>query len=294
MYQTRHVAKTALLSVMAITTAVLAACGPNPNQTVPGNPSNAKLNAIAVSEISPEGSVSKNISLAWESMGSSVASVKIFRRLSTAADSDVQEISALPPTKLSLEDKDPSLQAGVDYVYILRADNANNVPVVSAKSAAIGLIDATAILGFKMLSPASDDAILKDPLGQGHTFSWEDAGTGLYHVQVSDAAGTVRWGAITKGTTISYGTQSGTTKQNGISTPADPKLAVPQALTTKLTISSVAPNQGRNEVLFQGIGGTGSYRLQVSAIETKPNKGDLANATSIAIRKAKEVRFFAQ
>ncbi|MEZ0371647.1 MAG: hypothetical protein ACAI44_21325, partial [Candidatus Sericytochromatia bacterium] len=118
--------------------------------------------------------------------------------------------------------------------------------------------------------------------------------TGLYHVQVSDAAGIVRWGAITKKTSIAYGTRSGTEKQGTVTTQADPKLMVPLALTTKLVVSSVAPDTNRNEVQFQGIGNTGSFRIQVSAIETQPVKGDLNGARSIAIRKAKEVRFFAQ
>lgn len=295
MFHIPSTAKKAILAAGATSIALLAACGPNPNATLPGNTTNIKLNAVAVSEINPEGSASSSISLGWDGLGGDVKSIKIFRRLASQSDKDVKEISSAPFTnQTTLEDKDPSLQAGIDYVYALRADNANNIAIISAQSPAVGIVDAKEILTFKLLEPAKDDEILKDPLGKGHTFSWEDAGTGLYHVQVSDAAGVVRWGAITKDTSISYGTQSGTTKQSGISTPADPKLILPLALTKKLAISSVAPNAARNEVQFQGIAGTGNYRLQVSAIETKPNKGDLAGARSIGIRKATEIRFFAQ
>lgn len=294
MFQNRHLAKSALLGAIALST-LLAACGPNPAATVPGNPANAKLTAIAVSEISPENSVSSNISLAWEPLGPTISSVKIFRRKASEPVSASGEISKVDPvTKTTLTDKDPSLMAGVQYVYNLRADNANNIPVASAESKPISIIDAAAVKTFRMLAPDADNAILKDPLGQGHTFSWEDAGTGLYHVQVSDASGTVLWGAITKNTTISYGTISGTEKQSGITTQPDPKLVVPAALTSKLVISSASPNANRNEVIFKGIGSTGQYLIQVSAIQTQPVAGDLAGATSIAIRRAKEVRFFAQ
>lgn len=292
MLQTRHLAKTVILGAVSLSTALLAACGPAP--TTPGNPANAKLDAIAVSEISPDGAVTANISLGWGSLGGGVSAIKIFRRRAEQSTSEVQEITTLPATRTTLEDKDPSLAAGVDYIYALRADDAKNIAVASAQSQPIRIIDAKAIQSFNITAPAKDDDILKDPLGTGHSFSWQDAGTGLYHVQVSDAAGVVRWGAITKNTTIAYGTRSGSEKQGSITTPADPKLMVPLALTGKLVVSSVSPDTGRNEVQFQGIGGTGTYRLQVSAIETQPTKGDLAGAKSIAIRKAKEVRFFAQ
>lgn len=293
MLQTRHLAKTALFGTLALSTA-LAACGPSPTAVLPGNPANAKLTAIAVSEISPENAVSSNISLGWEAMGSSVSSIKLFRRRADQTANDVTEITEVGPTRTTHEDKDSSLVPGTQYVYVLRADNSNRVAVASAQSQPISIIDAKAIPSFRITSPASNDSILKDPLGTGHTFSWEDSGTGLYHVQVSDASGTVLWGGMTKATSISYGTQSGTTKTGGISSPADPKLMVPLALTSKLVVSSVAPNTSRNEVPFKGIGGTGSYRLQVAAIETQPVKGDVANAQSIAIRKAAEVRFLAQ
>lgn len=293
MFQTRHLAKTALFGSLAIST-LLAACGPSPTAVVPGNPANAKLTAIAVSEISSENAVTSNISLGWEPMGSSVANIKLFRRRADQTENDVTQITELGAAATTHQDRDSSLTPGVQYVYNLRADNSNRVAIASAQSQPISIIDAKAIPSFRITSPASNDAVLKDPLGSGHTFSWEDSNTGLYHVQVSDASGKVLWGAMTKATTINYGTQSGTTKTGGISTPADPKLTVPLALTNTLTISSTAPNASRNEVQFVGIGNTGTYRLQVSAVETLPTKGDLAGAQSIAIRKAAEIRFLAQ
>jgi len=295
MLQTRLTVKTAILGAVALSTALLAACGPNPNAAIPGNPTNAKLTAIAVSEISPENAVSSSVSLGWDPLGGTVTSLKIFRRKSTDAVSNASEISKVdPPSKTSLTDKDPSLQAGVQYIYNLRGDNSNNIPIASAESKPITIINAADVKAFKMLAPEVDGVTLKDPLGQGHTFSWEDAGTGLYHVQVSDASGTVLWGAITKNTTINYGTRSGTEKQGTITTQPDAKLTVPLALTSKLTISSVSPDSNRNEVLFKGIGSTGQYVIQVSAIQTQPNAGDLASAQSVAIRRAKEIRFIAQ
>lgn len=287
--------KTAVLGAVALSTALLAACGPNPNTAVPGNPSNAKLTAIAVSEISPDNAATSSISLGWDSLGPSVTSLKIFRRKSTDAVADASEISKVdPPTKTTLTDRDASLQAGVQYIYNLRGDNANNIPIATAESKPVSIINASDVKPFNLLTPATNDAILKDPLGQGHTFTWEDAGTGLYHVQVSDQSGTVLWGAITKNHSITYGTRTGTEKQGTITTQPDPKLTVPQALTTKLIISSVNPDTNRNEVLFKGLGSTGQYVIQVSAIQTQPTAGDLAGAQSIAIRKAKEIRFFAQ
>lgn len=287
--------KKSLLGSLVLSLGLLAACGDsNPTSPgTPGNPSQANLSAIAVSEISSDDAVSANISLSWGALPASVKSIKIFRR---RADSDAAtEISAFTNNgRLTLDDTDPSLAAGVDYIYNLRGDNENSVATVTANSPSIQIINAAAISPFKISQPAQNGATLQDVDGQGHRFSWEDAGTGLYHVQVSDTAGIVRWGAITKNTSITYGTRSGTERNSGISSQPDPKLAVPLALSSKLTISSTQPNTARNEVMFQGIGQTGQYRIQVSAIETQPTKGDLANARSIAIRKAQEVRFIAQ
>lgn len=288
--------KKSLLSSLVLSLGLLAACGDSNNPTAPGTPGNpgqASLSAIAVSEISSDNAVSANISLSWGALSDSVKSIKIFRR---RADSEgATEISTFANTgRMTLDDTDPSLAAGVDYIYNLRGDNENSVATVTANSPAIQIINAAAISPFGVTQPASNGATLQDVDGMGHRFSWEDAGTGLYHVQVSDTAGIVRWGAITKNTSITYGTRSGTERTGGITSQPDPKLAVPLALTNKLTISSTSPNTARNEVMFQGIGQTGQYRIQVSAIETQPNKGDLAGARSIAIRKAQEVRFIAQ
>lgn len=287
--------RTGLIAALTASTALLAACGPSPTAVVPGNPSQAKLNAVAVSEISTDGAVSANISLSWDALPSGVQALKFSRRRATETISQYQEIATLNGTsRNTLDDSDPSLVPGVEYVYALRADNQNAVAVASAESNTISVIDAAAIQSFGMSAPAANGETLKDPLGQGHQFSWQDAGTGLYHVQVSDTAGNVLWGAVTKNTTISYGTRSGSEKQGTITTQPDPKLMVPLALTQRLKISSVNPDLARNEVQFKGIGSTGQYRIQVSAIQTLPTKGDLAGARSIAIRKAQEIRFIAQ
>jgi len=298
MIQIRASLKTVLLSSLAFSTTLLVACGDPANPTGPGSPGNpgpASLSAIAVSEISSDSAVSANISLSWGALGSQVSSIKIFRRPADQGTGNATEISTFPnSSRLTLDDTDPSLVPGVDYIYSLRGDNQENIAVASASSQPIKIIDAAAIPAFALTQPAQNGVTLQDVDGQGHTFTWADAGTGLYHVQVSDTAGVVRWGAITKNTSISYGTRSGAERRSGVTTQPDPKLMVPMALTNKLTVSSTAPNIARNEVQFQGIGQTGQYRIQVSAIETQPNKGDLAGANSIAIRKAQEVRFIAQ
>lgn len=288
--------KAPLLTLLALSTAVLAACGPSPNTTVvPGNPSQAKLNAIAITEISSTDALKSEISLSWSDIPAESKSLKFFRRRADQSISDSLELATLADiSQVTLQDTDSSLAAGVEYVYSIRADNANNIAVASAESPKISIINANAINVFNITEPNAEGATLKDPLGNGHQFSWEDAGTGLYHVQVSNTAGQVLWGAITRGTSISYGTLSGTQKQGAVTGPEDPKLMVPLALTKKLTISRPSPNATRNEVAFQGIGNTAQFRIQVSAIETQPTKGDLASARSIAIRKADEVRFFAQ
>lgn len=293
MLQTRRLAKTALFGTLALST-VLAACGQSPTSVIPGNPANAKLTAIAVSEISPDNAVSSNISLGWEPMGDSVTSIKLFRRRSNQTDGESTQITQVAPPLTTHQDLDSSLTPGVQYVYTLRADNSNNVAVASAQSQPIQIIDAKAVPSFRITNPASNDVLLKDPLGTGHSFSWEDAGTGLYYIQVSDLSGKLLWGAMTKATTISYGTPSGTTKQGTITTPFDSKLEVPLALSKILRITSTAPNTNRNEVMFGGIGNSAAYRLQVSAVETLPTKGDLKGAQSIALRKAAEIRFQAQ
>ncbi len=291
----RQSIKTPLLTLLALSTAVLAACGPSPNSTIPGNPAQAKLNAIAITEISSDNAVNSEISLSWSEIPASSKSLKFFRRRADQSISDSLELATLSdPTRVTLQDTDPSLAPGVEYVYSIRSDNASNIAVASAESPKISIINANAIKPFKLSEPATNGATLKDPLGNGHQFSWEDSGTGLYHVQVSNTAGQVLWGAITRNTTISYGTLSGTQKQGAVTGPEDPKLIVPLALTKKIVISRPSPNATRNEVAFQGIGNTAQFRIQVSAIETQPTKGDLASARSIAIRKAEEIRFIAQ
>lgn len=286
--------KTPVLSLLAFSLTALVACAPS-TPTTPGNPAQAKLNAVAVSKISADNAVSSNISLSWEALPNNVRSLKFFRRKASQSLNDAQEIATLPTlNKQTLDDSDPSLEAGVEYVYAMRGDNENNIAVASAETQPISIINAQAIKTFKITEPSSNGATLKDPLGQGHQFSWEDAGTGLYYVKVTDTAGQVLWGAITKETSISYGTRSGSTKQGGITSPPDPKLEVPLALTPELVISSTTPNPARNEVILKGIGNTAQFRIEVSAIETQPEKGNLAAARSIAIRKAQEVRFIAQ
>lgn len=286
--------KTALVAMTAAT-AFLSACGENP-ATV-GNPADAELNAIAVTEISPNGSSTSDISLSWSGIPGTTKSLKFFRRKSDESLANAEQLEVLTGTsETTLKDESPSLESDVDYIYSIRADNANNIAVASAQSEPIRIISASSVQPFAITVPASNNVTLKDPLGTGHQFSWADAGTGLYHVKVSDATGKVLWGAITKNTTISYGTASGTERAEGetLSGPMDPKLEVPLALTNKLVISSARPDPARNEVPLVGIGSTASYTIQVSAIETRPNQGDLKGANSIAIRKAQEVRFVAQ
>ncbi len=283
-----------VLVALATATTVLSACGENP-ATV-GNPAEADLQAIAVTEINAEGASDSDIFLSWSGIPNNAQSLKFFRRKATESLGNADEISRLDNTRTTLTDSDPSLEPNVDYIYSIRADNANNIAVASAQTQGIQIIGAASVEPFKITVPAGNNAILKDPLGSGHQFSWEDAGTNLYHVQVSDTSGKVLWGAITKNTTISYGTASGTERQEGgsISGPMDPKLEIPLALTPKLPITSARPDPNRNEEPLVGIGNTGNYRIQVSAIETMPVKGDLVGARSIAIRKAQEVRFVAQ
>lgn len=280
---------------LAATTSLLTACGEPP--VVVGNPADAQLNAIAVTEINTNGSSTSDISLSWSDIPSSAKSLKFFRRESGEALSNAEQLEVITDTaKSTLKDQSPGLQSDVDYIYSVRADNANNIPVASAQSQAIRLISASSVKPFAITVPASNNATLKDPLGTGHQFSWADAGTGLYHVRVTDATGKVLWGAITKNTTISYGTASGTERKEGsaVSGPMDPNLEVPLALTSKLVISSARPDPARNEVPLVGIGSTAGYTIQVSAIETKPTQGNLKTANSIAIRKAPDVRFVAQ
>lgn len=286
-------AKITLLSSAAALLA-LAACGPSP--VTPGQPATAKLSAVSVSEMSKGGTDSKtNVYLSWEGVSSNAVSLKFFRRESSQSAEQVTNITTLDNKGQStFTDEDPSLTAGKSYIYNLRGDNQSAIAVVRAESKPVEVISANDINGFKLLKPAQNDAILKDPLGQGVEFEWEDAGTDLYHVQVSDLGGTILWGAITKNTKITYGTRSGSTMTAGINSAADPKLTVPLALTKRLKITSVVPNAARNELEFKGIGTNTQYRIQVSAIRTMPNKGDLANASAIAIRPAEEIRFLAQ
>lgn len=289
MFQINTLVKGSLMTGLLPSIALLAACGPTPT-SIPGNPTETTLTAIAVSEITSDNDLNSNISLSWGSLPGEVKSIKFFRRRADQAQDESLEIAKFDDfSQTTLKDQDDSLSAGVKYVYSIRGDDSNNIAVVSAESSEISIINAEAIKPFALTKPLAEGETLKDPLGKGHEFSWEDAGTGLYHVQVSNSAGIVLWGAITTGTKISYGTTSGKTV-----TGMDPKLALPLALSKTLTISSPSPNTARNEVKFQGIGGTGQYRIQVSAIETLPNKADLMSAKSIAIRNAKEIRFIAQ
>lgn len=285
--------KVTLFSAAAALVA-LAACGPAP--VTPGQPTTGKLNAVSVSELSKGGTDSKtSVYLSWEGVSAGATTIKFFRRESTQSADQVTNITTLDNKgQTTFTDEDPSLTAGKTYIYNLRGDNANAIPMVSAESKPLEVISASDINGFKLLKPAQNDAILKDPLGQGVEFEWEDAGTNLYHVQVSDLSGTILWGAITKNTKISYGTRSGSDKLGGVNTAQDPKLVVPLALTNRLKITSTAPNASRNELLFKGIGTNTQYRIQVSAIRTTPNVGDLAGASAIAMRPAEEIRFIAQ
>jgi hypothetical protein len=285
--------KATLLS-SAIALAVLAACGPAP--VTPGQPTSGKLNAVSVSELSKGGTDSKtSIYLSWEGVTSAATTLKFFRREADQSAEQVSNITTLDNKgQTTFTDEDPSLTSGKTYVYNLRGDNQNAIAVVSAESKSVEVISASDIKGIQLIKPATNDSILKDPLGQGVEFEWEDAGTNLYHVQVSDLSGTVLWGAITKNTKITYGTRSGSEKIGSVNSASDPKLLVPLALTKRLSITSTAPNASRNELTYKGIGTNTQYRIQVNAIRTMPNIGDLANARAIAIRPAEEIRFIAQ
>lgn len=282
---------TLLSSAFAMLT--MAACAPSP--VTPGSPATAKLNAVSVSELSKGGSDSKaSVYLSWEGVGSNASTLKFFRRESDQSAEQVTNITTLNNKGQStFTDEDPSLTSGKTYIYNLRGDNTNAIAVVRAETKSVEVISANDIKAFKLLKPAENDAILKDPLGQGVEFEWEDAGTGLYHVQVSDLGGTVLWGAITKNTKITYGTRSGALT-SGSTSSTDSKQLVPLALTKRLNITSTAPNASRNELEFKGIGTNTQYRIQVSAIRTMPNTGDLAGASAIALRPAEEIRFIAQ
>ena len=271
-----------MIASLAVATTLLAACGPAPTDPTNIQVAAAKLTAIAVSEITPDNAEDTSISLGWSGLPGSAEDVKIFRR---RADQGINEsilISTQGKDKTTLTDNDSSLASGVDYIYNLRADNNNNAAVATASSEPIQIINAESIRPFKLTSPSKNDDILKNVTG-AIGFSWEDAGTGLYHVMVSDLSGTPLWGTMTTETQIGFGTNI-----------RDSKVQVPLALTEKLIISSDSPNLARNEVQQRGIGQTGQYRIQVSAIETMPTQGDLATAHSIAIRQAEEIRFQAQ
>lgn len=281
-----NVIKKGALASLAVATTLFAACGPAPTSPTNIDVKKADLKAVAVSEITPENDISSSISLGWSGLPAEAVDVKIFRSRGDGGTAEL--ISTQPSSKTTLSDNDNRLSAGVDYVYNLRADNNNAATVATAESEPIQIINAESITPFKLTTPSANQEILQN-LGGGIEFKWEDAGTGLYHVMVSDLSGTPLWGSITTGTSLKFGTPSGR-----VNNTTSAKLVVPLALTQKLIISSDSPNAARNEIQQRGIGNTSQYRIQVSAIETSPNKGDLASAKSIAIRQAEELRFIAQ
>ena len=136
--------------------------------------------------------------------------------------------------------------------------------------------------------------MLSDPTGAGIEFSWEDAGTGLYYVQVQDLGGTVLWGALTTQTKLQYGTESGFDIPTTKGGKENLDLIAPLSLTSKLIISKQSPDTVRSEVKFQGIGKNTSYRIIVRAIRTTPTQANLVTATAVAIRPAAEVKFQAE
>lgn len=281
------------LMAAGLTLAVMAACGPAPTQGT-GNPVTLSLSGISVSEITPQGTSKTTISLGWGDVPAGTSSIKLFRREEGQTQDQVQNIAAISPvdrSKTTFTDEDTSLNAGTKYVYNLRADNANAIALGSATSKAVDVISANDIKSFALTRPDNNDQVLRDPTGQGVEFTWADAGTGLYYVQVKNLGGQVLWGAVTKNTSMVYGTQSGAASKGA---SVDSKLIVPRSLGSKLVISSTNPDAGRGEVMYQGIGNNTQYRVQVSAIETRPNKADLAGATALAIRPAAEIRFYAQ
>lgn len=295
MFQTRKQAKTILLTALALATSALASCGPPPATTnTAGPPKQTTVKAISVSEINPEGAISSNVSLSWTELPAETSSLSVYRFRTSDGAGSATRISNFPYQRvLTLKDRDTNLAPGTEYKYTLRGFNTNDINVVSGESNAVSIINASSIRAFAFTKPAKENEILIDATSSGYEFKWEDAGTGLYHIQVTDTSGKVLWGAITKNTTITYGTPSGTEKISGVTSKPDSKLVVPLALTDKLTISSPTPDSARNEVKYQGIQG-GQYRVKINALETLPNKADLASAQSIAIRTAREIGFVAQ
>lgn len=295
MLQTRFTVKAAIMGTIALTASLLASCGPPSAVTTSEGPSKqVTMSAIAVSEISPDGAATSRVSLSWTDLPSETTTLSVYRILSSSADGATTRISnGTYDRGLTLDDKDTNLVSGSEYKYTLKGFNQKDINVVQGASNAVTLINATNVPAFNMLKPAKENDVLISATTDGYQFSWEDAGTGLYHVQVTDASGKVLWGAITKNTAITYGQPSGTDKQNGITTRADDKLKVPLALADVLKISSGNPDTSRKEVAYQGIN-NGTFKIQVSALETQPDKGNLSTARSIAIRHAKQVGFIAQ
>lgn len=295
MLQTRFTVKAAILGTIALTASLLASCGPPAAVTTSEGPSKqVTMNAVAVSEISPEGATSSHVSLSWADLPAETTSLAVYRFLNSSPDASPTRISnGTYDRSLTLDDKDTNLVSGSEYKYTLKGFNQKDITVVQGSSNPVALINATSVPAFTMLKPAKENDILIDATSQGYQFTWEDAGTGLYHIQVSDASGKVLWGAITKNTTITYGTPSGTEKQSGITTKPDDKLKVPLALADVLKISSGNPDASRKEVAYQGIH-DGQFKVQVSALQTQPDKGNLSTARSIAIRRAKQIGFIAQ
>ncbi|MBT9544887.1 MAG: hypothetical protein IV090_05810 [Candidatus Sericytochromatia bacterium] len=279
--------KVTLLS-SAVALLALAACGPTP--TGPATPGKGSIRGISVNELvaAAEGGSSKvTVQLAWSPFSSNVEKVSLFR-----AENDGSPVVISTPDRNAIEltDADPSVKPGNKYTYTIKGVDKNNETVSSAVSAAIDVLDLGDIQTFNVLKPAANDEKMKDPTGLGLSFEWADAGTGLYHVQVSDRTGTVLWAGFTTQTKITYGTQSGTSGPQ--STIVNPKLVAPQGLTKIFPISSRTPNASRNEVAYKGI--AANNRILVRAIKTMPNNADLASANAIAIKPATEIRFDAE
>ena len=259
-----------------------------PNTNIPG------IDVLAISELTAFEESANSVYLSWAPLPSDVDLFRIYRKASETGPMDFVGLNWLDrKTQTSWIDSDSRLVANKAYDYALRADSKIAETVACFKSKLVLIPDPASIPAFGLSVPAKDDELLLDELGTGITFSWTDAGTELYYVQIRDAIGVIRWGAITKHTSLQFGTCSGCEKIAGITKAPDPKLMVPKLLSTRLIISKVNPDASLNEVQFQGIQGTGSLRIQVSALKTWPVKGDLAGASSVAIRPAEEVRFWA-
>lgn len=254
---------------------------PMPNTELTPEPIDARLKTLIWHVVDTDGKARSSVLLSWNTLPATVWSTRILRRQMLPTLADEREIARLTSERPRYEHPADALTPGAEYHYSLRGERRELAPLQSGSEELLKLDTPAQIPAFKITFPAADDAVLKDPFGTGHTFTWQDAGTGLYHVQVSDATGRVFWGTLTRATQLTYGSQSR-------------ELTVPAAASSRLVLSSSNPDVLRDEVFFRGIGATGLYRIQVTALETSPVRADLSSAKSVTVRTAPVIQFFSQ